>query len=294
MQILGFPEYAPQARALAAELGVDCHIADVHRFPDGESRVRLPPALADHVIVCRSLDYPNDKLIELMLAAATARTLGVRRLTLVAPYLCYMRQDHAFQPGEAVSQRIVGRFLADRLDAVITVDPHLHRIDDLAQAIPLRAALTVSAAPTLGRYLRDHGSGALLLGPDRESAQWVRSVADTAGLEHRVAEKTRHGDSHVTVSLPTYDFHGRDVVLVDDVISTGATLAAAAQQLLSAGARRVQVLVTHALCAGDALPRLRDAGISDVWSSDTIADASNVVSVAPLLATALRDSLSRA
>ncbi|MCZ4328253.1 ribose-phosphate pyrophosphokinase-like domain-containing protein, partial [Brachybacterium paraconglomeratum] len=84
----------------------------------------------------RSLDQPNEKLVELLLAARTARTLGAPHLTLVAPYLPYMRQDIAFSPGEAVSQRIVGPFLASLVDAVITVDPHLHRVASLRDVVP--------------------------------------------------------------------------------------------------------------------------------------------------------------
>ncbi len=108
----------------------------LHHFPDGESLIRLPPSLPEHVIVCRSLNQPNDKLIELLLCATTARELGAKRLTLVAPYLSYMRQDIANQPGEAVSQRIVGKLLAELFDDVLTVDPHLHRISSLDPGDP--------------------------------------------------------------------------------------------------------------------------------------------------------------
>ena len=107
--LLGFDDYEPQSRALAKALGMPCHIVEKHRFPDGENKLTLPPSLPGEVIFCRSLDQPNEKLLELLLAAKTAIELGADRLTLVAPYLCYMRQDKAFQPGEAVSQRIVGK-----------------------------------------------------------------------------------------------------------------------------------------------------------------------------------------
>ena len=114
--ILGFSDYAEPSQRLASELGARHALIDVHRFPDGESKITMPPALAGHLVFCRSLDHPNDKLIELLLAARTARASGATTLTLVAPYLCYMRQDIAFHPGEAISQRIVGRMLADMFD----------------------------------------------------------------------------------------------------------------------------------------------------------------------------------
>src|SRR5690606_12123678 len=109
-----------------------------HRFPDGELRLRLPATLPAAVVLFRGLHQPNEKLVELLLTARTARGAGARHLTLVAPYLAYMRQDMAFAPGEAVSQRIVGDFLAQLFDAVITVDPHLHRVARLDEAVPVR------------------------------------------------------------------------------------------------------------------------------------------------------------
>ena len=125
--VLGFPSYTAQARGIAAKAALGYADIALRRFPDGESLVRLPDTLPEQVVFCVSLDDPNAKLIELELAAQTARSLGARTLTLVAPYLCYMRQDSAFRPGEAVSQRIIGALLARHFDSVITVDAHLHR-----------------------------------------------------------------------------------------------------------------------------------------------------------------------
>jgi ribose-phosphate pyrophosphokinase len=107
--LLGFPEYMAQTQALANAAGLPCGEVALHRFPDGETRVRLPEGLPRRLVLCRSLDRPDDKLISLILAAGAAREQGVETLFLVAPYLCYMRQETAFHPGEAVSQRIVGR-----------------------------------------------------------------------------------------------------------------------------------------------------------------------------------------
>ena len=95
------------AQACADQTGLSLAVVQRHRFPDGEVRVRLPESLPARVVLWRGLHQPNDKLVELMLVARTARTLGAQHLTLVAPYLAYMRQDIAFNPGEAVSQRIV-------------------------------------------------------------------------------------------------------------------------------------------------------------------------------------------
>lgn len=286
MLILGFPDSATQAQALAAALDMPFEIVDVHRFPDGESRLQLPAVLPDRVVLTRSLDRPNDKLVELMLAAATARALGATDLTLVAPYLCYMRQDAAFHPGEAVSQRIVGRFLAELAETLITVDPHLHRVRTLAEAVPTHRAVALSAAPAMGTFLAGRRSQPLLVGPDQESEQWVRTVAERADLDFVIAQKTRHGDHRVEVRLPERAYAGRDVVLVDDVASTGQTLASAARLLRAAGANRIDVLVTHALFVDDSLQLLEDAGVTEIWSSDSVAHPSNAFPLAPVLADA--------
>ena len=175
--LLGFPDYADPARNLAAAAGLDYAEIAVHRFPDGESRIRLPAQLPGRVVICRSLYQPNHKLIELALAAATARELGAKHLTLAAPYLCYMRQDKAFHPGEAVSQRVVGKFLASHFDALITVDPHLHRVSRLGDAMPARSAVALAATDAMAAYLDGRLDNPLLIGPDAESRQWVAAIS---------------------------------------------------------------------------------------------------------------------
>ena len=87
-RVLSLPASAASGAALAAELGCPADTVDCHRFPDGESRIVLPPGLPAHVALCASLDDPDAKLVALMLAARTARELGATELTLVAPYLC--------------------------------------------------------------------------------------------------------------------------------------------------------------------------------------------------------------
>ncbi|MFA7388762.1 MAG: ribose-phosphate diphosphokinase [Thiohalobacteraceae bacterium] len=289
--LLGFPDYAPQTRALATALGVPYAEIALHRFPDGESRLRLPASLPPKVLLCRSLDDPNAKLVELLFAAGTARELGAVELTLVAPYLCYMRQDRAFHPGEAVSQRQLGRFLAEQFDAVITVDAHLHRVHRLADAVPVEHALNLSAAALLGRYAAQRFDDPLLLGPDEESAQWVEAAARADGLDSAVARKHRSDDRRVSIALPDVDLRGRTVVLVDDIASTGHTLARAAEAVYAKGASAVHALVCHALFVEDAEAQLQRADIRSLHSTDSISHPTNAIGLAELLAGACKKLL---
>ncbi len=287
--VLCFPEYREPARRMASAAGYPAADVHIHHFPDGESRVQLPVELPPTVFFCRSLNQPNDKLIELVLAAATARRLGAKRLILVAPYLCYMRQDKAFHPGEAISQRIIGELLAERFDGLITVDPHLHRIRHLQQAVPVEQAVALTATGPMSAWLAETVEDPLLLGPDEESVQWVAAIAHHNRLDYCVARKERLGDRSVRITLPRNGFDGRHIVLVDDVASTGRTLETAARELLSRHRpASISVLVTHALFLGHALERLRNAGIGRIGSCDTIPHPTNVIELAPLLAKAIR------
>ncbi|TDY01656.1 ribose-phosphate diphosphokinase [Thiohalophilus thiocyanatoxydans] len=289
--LLGFPDEAAPAQRLAAALQLEYAPIEVHRFPDGENRLTLPPALPPTVVLYRSLDHPDAKLVELLLATRAARELGAERIILVSPYLCYMRQDKAFHPGEAVSQRIIGRFLADLVDAVITVDAHLHRIARLDEAIPLPQAHNLSAAPLLGRFLLEQTREVLMLGPDEESRQWVEQVARQGDFDFGVADKVRRGDRQVAIRLPDREYRQRHVVLVDDMISSGHTLAVTARQLYNAGTQRVDALCTHALYDDNAAKLLKEAGIETIWSADSVHHPSNAVQLAPLLAAAVRKML---
>jgi len=286
--LLAFDDEAHLAAPLAAALGVPLHWVERHHFPDGESRLRLPATLPPRVALLRGLQRPNEKLAELMIVAPAARELGATQLTLVCPYLAYMRQDMAFRPGEAVSQRHVGQALASWFDGVITVDPHLHRVASMDEVLPGRRGVALSAAALLGEWASRHANRPILLGPDEEAAPWVRSAARAQGLEHGTCIKQRSGDRDVRVALPELPFQGREVVLIDDVASTGRTLAVTAGALLQRGAVAVDVAVTHALFVDDAIAQLAAAGVRHVWSSDSVPHASNVVSLVPLLAVALR------
>ena len=286
--LLGFDDEQTAGQALAQALGVPWALVQRHRFPDGESKLRLPPALPAELLLLRGLHQPHDKLVELLITLPAARALGARRIVLVAPYLAYMRQDMAFTPGEAVSQRHIAALLASQVDGLITVDPHLHRIASLDEVMPGCPNRALTAAPLLGACVAQRVPGALLLGPDEEALQWVAAAGAAHGLDHAVCHKQRLGDRDVRVALPDVPLHGRAVVLMDDVASTGRTLVEAATAVLAAGAASVDVAVTHALFVGDAWAQLQAAGVRHVWSSDAVPHATAVVPITPLLAGAVR------
>ena len=287
--LIGFPDYREAAQRLAGAAGIPYADALIHHFPDGETRLQLPELLPETVVLCQTLDHPNSKLVELALTAATARDLGAKHITLVAPYLCYMRQDKAFHPGEAVSQRIIGSLLSQWIDALITVDSHLHRIHRLNDAVPVDPAINLSATTVMSAFLGKQLDNPFLVGPDEESEQWVAAIARDCDFDYCVASKQRFGDQQVRISLPKADFRNRHIVLVDDVASTGRTLEEATLALSLYKPTSISVLVTHALFVGDAQARLHQAGVSHIWSTDAIPHTSNVMHLDQLLAEALAE-----
>ncbi len=232
--------------------------------------------------------WSNGKLVELLLAASALRENGARRVILVVPYLAYMRQDMAFEPGQAVSQRVIGELLAGHFDALLTVDPHLHRTSNLAEIMPGIEAISISAAPVLAAALQG-SENPVLVGPDIESRQWVEAIAAPLGLDVLVGSKQRKGDREVDVVIEDVArVAGRKAVLVDDVISSGTTLLKAARLLLEAGATSVEALASHCLASDADIAAMRNCGIERVRSSDSVAGATATLPIAGLLAQAIR------
>ncbi len=283
LELHTFEELRPFAEAVASNLAAPCRTVDVHRFPDGESLVRVRSDGPKRAVLVRSLDQPNAKLVEVLLAADALRSRGVEELVFVAPYLGYMRQDRAFREGEAVSQQVVGRMLGEAFERVLTVEAHLHRIRRLDEVVPCDAT-SLSAAPLIGEWCRSAGRHDLVVGPDSESEPWVRVVAEKAGLPWRVCSKTRSGDREVEVRVPSLPADVRTALVVDDIASSGGTLAAATRGLRSRGVASVEAVVVHALFDGATERRLRESGLDRLVSTDTIPHATNGIRTAGLLA----------
>lgn len=284
----GFPDSAEGAGRLGSALGVPVHIAELRRFPDGESLVRLPEA-ADHAVLYRSFDRPNDKLVEIALAASVLRRQGAREITLVAPYLAYMRQDAVFRPGEPVSQTVIGAWLASMFDRLVCVEPHLHRTPTMAGVFPGKPAIALSGAGPLAERLRTTGlpTDAAVVGPDEESEPLARGIAERLGLAWTVGRKVRRGDREVSIEIdPTVSLAGRVVVIVDDVISSGATILTCADLVRARGGLPGPVATVHALFDARATERFLEAGLTPI-SCDGVPHPSNAAPLAGMIAPAL-------
>ena len=276
------------AGAIAATLGTVAVPVVVDRFPDGEARVRVggDRSRRPGVLVC-SLEHSDEKILPLLFAARALRALGAPRVGLVAPYLAYMRQDRAFHEGEAVSAIHFARLLSESVDWLVTVEPHLHRIASL-DAVYSIPACAVRASDAIATWISAHVANAVVIGPDAESRQWARSVADRARVPFEILVKRRLSGDRVEVSVPHIgQWRDRTPVIVDDVVSTGHTMLETVRHLADAGARPPVCVAVHALFAGDSYSALLRAGVERVATTNTIAHESNAIDVADRVSAAV-------
>ncbi len=265
---------------LAGRLGVDTIDVKYSRFPDGECSLVRGPTDDETVIVAAVNDA--DALVELLLLVDAC---DESQNTLVLPYMAYARQDRRFRPGEPLSARAIARAVSGGVDRVLTVNLH-----DPSVLAHFRApAENISIAPQVGAWVAErNGNDPLVLSPDDGAAQFAAEVAGVGGFDHDYLDKTRLSGERVMIRPKSLPAEGREVVIVDDIISTGGTLATAARMLLDQGATVVRAACVHGVFAGGALLHLAAAGVDEVVCSDTIERANSCITAADRVATALR------
>ncbi len=276
--LFAFPGFESLADLIASRQGYDRGDVLIRHFPDGESLVQLNSSVQGlrTIVVC-GLDQPDTKIMALMFFASLAREYGATSVDLIAPYLGYMRQDKRFHPGEAVTSEIFARFLSQLVDSLVTVDPHLHRHKAMGEiySIPTRV---IHASRAIAQWIKSHVSSPVLIGPDEESEQWVKDVAQKADAPFLVLRKIRHGDRDVEVSVPEVGrFLHHTPILVDDIISTARTMIETTQHLENSGMKKAICIGVHGVFAGDALSKLQAAHVDRIVTCNTIQHQTNEI-----------------
>ena len=274
---------------LARALGIEVLPLEWGRYPDGESRFRVDAEISgERILLLANLHQPDSRTLRVLLLADTLRDLGAAEIILVAPYLAYMRQDKRFNPGEGITSRYFAAILSRHVDRLVTVDPHLHRYERLDEIYSIPDKV-LHAAPVLADWVVEHVKQPLLVGPDAESEQWVSQVAERAGAPFVVGEKIRRGDRSVQVQLPAMGaWQDCQPVLVDDIISSGRTMAEAGRALRAAGLLSPICLGVHAVFGEDDYRALA-ASVARIVTTDAIPHETNGPSIAALLADGLRE-----
>lgn len=277
---------------VAAELKTKFLDTETKMFPDGEIYVRfLGDVTKEEVIVIQSLGHqPNQYLVELFLMLDALKDLKAKRIVTVLPYFAYARQDERFKPGEAISLQTVSRLIeAAGADHIFTIDSHRHRVidQDRLTKVPL---VDLTAMAELAKYMNSTYSmkDPAVIGPDAEAGAWAKIAAETLGIDYDALEKKRFDAETVEIKPRKLDVKDRDVLIVDDIISTGNTIIKAIDVLKKNGANDIYVACTHPLLVLNALVRIYKAGAIDVVGTDTVLSSISHVSVAPVIANAVK------
>ncbi|MHA1833035.1 MAG: ribose-phosphate diphosphokinase [Candidatus Baldrarchaeia archaeon] len=284
------------AQVLAIKIGrllkASVLLPEIKRFPDGEKYVRITGDVNGKAVAVIQSFYhqPDEFLIEYFLMVDTLKDLGAKRVLGVVPYFAYARQDERFKPGEAVSFKIVTKLIEEvGTDEIYTVDTHLHRVEQLSEIFRIPAH-NLTAVPLLAQYIKKNFelTNPIVIGPDEEAEQWAKVAAKELEAEYDVLEKERLGPSEVRIKTRELDVKNRDVVIVDDIISTGGTMVEAIKMLKEHGAKNIIAACTHPILVQNALTKIYQAGALAVIGTDTVPSSISFVSVAPVIAEALR------
>jgi ribose-phosphate pyrophosphokinase len=260
----------------------------LHTFPDKETVIEFKTLIKNReIIFIDSLNNPNEKILPLIFAAQTARDLGATKITLIAPYLAYMRQDKVFEIGQGITSTYFAKILSTYFDRLITVDPHLHRWHALSDIYTIPAT-AVHANALIANWIQQHVERPILIGPDAESEQWVKAIATEAKAPFVILEKTRKGDRNIEVSIPQIEHYQSHIpVLVDDIISTGVTLMGTINHLKTLQMKPPVCIGVHAVFSDNAYEDLLQTGIASLITCNTIPHPSNAINVYEVITKAL-------
>jgi ribose-phosphate pyrophosphokinase len=280
--IIGGSASQKLAAKVAWDLGENLSPIETRRFPDGERYIRIKGEVPKEVVVIQSTGYPQDEnLMELFLLLKNLKSLGVERTRVVIPYFGYGRQERRFKSGEAVSAVIVAELLeAAGASEIYSINLHEKNIKKFFN-IPV---YEISAMPMIANYINEQIDDPMIIGPDKGALGFAEEISGILKCDCDYLEKIRISPEKVEMKPKNLDVQGRDVVIIDDIISTGGTIVSASRILNDLGANKVLVGCVHPILVEDALLKIFAAGVDDVFATDTLKSDVSTISVAPLLA----------
>lgn len=276
MYIIGGTASKTVAEDLSKELKAPLAETISKRFPDDELYVRIMEDLSgEHVIIVQTT-YPDPNIIELFLLQNAVEEAGAKEISVVIPYFGYARQDTKFKDGEPISAKAMANLISLSADRVITVDPHKEYLLDFFST----SAFSCSAVPELAEYLKKKHID-MLLAPDKGALERVKKATQIINCDFDYMEKTRIDGTTIEIKPKKLDAKDKNVAIIDDIISTGGTMAKSIQELKKQNAKKVFVACTHGLFAGNAVKKLTTAGCDEIISTDTIQSRFSKVKIAP-------------
>ena len=277
------------AKKISQKLKKPYHELEVTHFPDSEIKLKFEVDVKRKVVVLVQSFYGNinDCVIETLFAAETASDLGAKRVILVAPYFPYLRQDKRFNPGECISLQTIAKNIDEDFDEVYIFDPHLHREKTLKHIFRIKSH-KLTANGLIEEYIKKKIKNPVIIGPDWESYKWAQKVAEEIGCGFAIMEKNRISSRKVKLKLnKKIDIKPKNLIFIDDMISTGGTLLEAIKAMKKLGAKKVTCFAVHGILAENALQKLRKAG-AEVITTNTIPNKAAKIDVSGLIVEKLK------
>ena len=279
MFILGGTSARTIAEDISKELQQPLIEVTYKRFPDDEFYVRILDDVKGEDVLIIQTTYPDTKIVELLLMQDAVYEAGANEITVALPYFGYSRQDKKFEEGEPISARAIAEHISLHADYVITVDPHKEHLLDFFN-VP---AYSCSAVVEIAKYLKEKDVD-FVLAPDKGAKKRAQQAAGIIGCEYDYMEKTRVDGTTIKIKPKNLDAKNKNVAIIDDIISTGGTMAKSIRELKKQDAKKVSVACTHGLFVGGAKEKLLSAGCDEIISTDTIEDEFSKVKTAPCIA----------
>ena len=278
MYIIGGSSSQKIAKDLSVELKQPLARLTLKRFPDNELYIRILDDIKNEDIIIVQTTYPDENIVELLLIQDAVYEAGVNKTTVVIPYFGYSRQDKKFEDGESISARAIAEHISLHAETIITVDPHKEHILDFFNV----SAYSCSAVLEIAKYLKGKKID-FILAPDKGAIEKAKQVSNFIDCSYDYIDKTRINGNTVKIKPKNLDVQNKNVVIIDDIISTGGTMAQSIKELKNQGAKEVYVACTHGLFINGAKEKLLASGCDEIISTDTIENEFSKVRATPCI-----------
>ena len=293
--VIAGPASLDLAKSISEILNVKFIESELKVFADGESKIRIPPIDKKHCIIVQSLYPPIDRhIIQLFMIIHKCRKDNASKITVIIPYMAYARQDKIFLEGEIISISVLAELIQScGTNEIITVDIHNeHSLSYFSITIK-----NISAIPILAEHLKNNNKTidvkkSIIVSPDEGGKKRAEKIAELLKLQILCLKKTRDRNTGLVSIEENLGLvvEGMDVILIDDMISTGGSIVKACEVLKKHKIRNIIVLCTHGIFLDNAFEKIMNAGAKEIISTNSIPNICAKVDLAPMLSDVVRNT----
>ena len=289
MKIIPGPSSQILGSKIASSLDLKPTLLKFKKFPDGEHYIKIEDDLENQdVIVIQTTSYPqNDNVMDLIFILEAIDNLNPKSISIIMPYYAYSRQDKRFLDGESLSSKVIAQIFeclsGDKSKYFISFDIHSEIIEKFFTKFQF---INLSAIPLIADFFSKYElENSIIIAPDKGALSKAKTMGDLLSSDYTYLEKERSRiDGKITTIVKDLSVKDRDVIFIDDIISTGGTMVKGINMAISQGARKIYVACTHPLLINDASIKILNAGALEIIGTDSIpSECSRISLVKPII-----------